>query len=125
MRNRPADRARRQKSFRQGRRAEWLASQFMRLKGYRLLDRNVQTPYGEIDLVLRRDKTVIFAEIKLREGDVQAGAVVGWQQQQRISRAARHLAGLKRYGRPEDGIRIDLILLRPGRLPEHLPDAWR
>ena len=125
MRNRPADRARRQKSFRQGRRAEWLASQFMRLKGYRLLDRNVQTPYGEIDLVLRRDKTVIFAEIKLRAGDVQAGAVVGWQQQQRISRAARHLAGLKRYGRPEDGIRIDLILLRPGRLPEHLPDAWR
>lgn len=115
----------RRRFWRQGRRAEWLAAQYLRLKGYRILDRNVRTPYGEIDLVLRRDKTVIFAEVKRRRGDVPAGAAVTWRQQQRITRAALHLAGLKRYGKPDDGVRFDLLLLQPGRLPEHLIDAWR
>lgn len=125
MASRTTNRESRQRSQRQGRRAEWLAAQFLRLKGYRVLDRNVRTPYGEVDLVLRRDKTVIFAEVKLRGAGASAGGAVAWKQQQRIARAARHLAGLKRYGHPDDGVRIDLVLLRPGRLPEHLPDAWR
>jgi putative endonuclease len=115
----------RRRSWREGRRAEWFAAQFFRLKGYRVLDRNVQTPFGEIDMVLRRDKTVIFAEIKMRGSDVQAGAAVAWKQQQRISRAVQHLAGLRRYGDPGDGIRIDLVLLRPAHWPKHVPDAWR
>lgn len=125
MPRRKTDPEERRRSLRQGHRAEWLAAQFLRLKGYRLLDRNVRTPYGEVDLVLRRDKTVIFAEVKRRAGGAHAGAAVGWQQRQRISRAAQHLAGLRQYGQPQDGIRIDLILLQPGRLPEHVVDAWR
>lgn len=119
------ERARRQQSWRDGRRAEWFAAQYFRLKGYRVLDRNVQTPFGEIDLVLRRDKTVIFAEVKMRGTEAQAGAAVAVKQQQRISRAARHLAGLRHYGDQADGIRIDVVLMRPGRWPEHMPDAWR
>ncbi len=125
MASRRTDRQTRQRYWRQGRRAEWLAAQYFRLKGYRVLDRNVRTPFGEVDLVLRRDKTVIFVEVKLRGQGGEVGSAVSWQQQQRISRAARHLAGQRRYGQPDDGVRIDVVLLRPGRLPEHLPDAWR
>jgi len=119
------DRQARQKSWLRGRRAEWLAVQYLRLKGYRLLDRNVDTPYGEVDLVLHRDKTVIITEVKMRSAAVPAGGAVTVAQQQRISRAARHLAGLRLYGGPDDGLRIDLVVLRPGRWPEHMPDAWR
>jgi len=118
-------RSSRQAAWRSGRRAEWLAIQYLRLKGYRLLDRNVDTPYGEVDLVMRRGNLVIFVEVKRRAEGGEAGGAVTWNQQQRIGRAVRHLAGLKRFGKPEDGVRIDIVLMAPGRWPQHMVDAWR
>ncbi len=37
-------------------------------KGYRLIERNVRTPFGEIDLILMQSDTLIFAEVKTRTG---------------------------------------------------------
>ena len=34
--------------------------------GYQVLDSNIRTPYGEIDLVLRKDDLIVFAEVKTR-----------------------------------------------------------
>ncbi|MCA1748965.1 MAG: YraN family protein, partial [Sphingomonadales bacterium] len=36
-----------------GRRGEGLAAWYLRLKGYRILDRNIRTPRGEVDIVAR------------------------------------------------------------------------
>lgn len=119
------DKSARQAAWRSGRRAEWLAAMYLRLKGYRLLARNVATPYGEIDLVMRRGNLVTFVEVKRRAEGGEPGGAVTWNQQQRIARAVRHLAGLKRFGGPDDGIRIDVVLMAPGRWPQHMTDAWR
>lgn len=49
-----------------GIRAETRAAGFLRTKGFKILERNVRTPYGEIDLICRDGKTMVFVEVRYR-----------------------------------------------------------
>ena len=49
-----------------GRRGESLAAKFLENKGYTITHRNYRTPYGEIDLITRREGVVVFVEVKAR-----------------------------------------------------------
>jgi putative endonuclease len=49
-----------------GRWGETLAANYLSKKGYLILDRNVRTPYGEIDLVTVDGKVTVFVEVKTR-----------------------------------------------------------
>ncbi len=46
--------------------AEWFASVWLRLKGYRVLTERYSIKGGEIDLIVRRGATVAFVEVKAR-----------------------------------------------------------
>jgi len=61
------------KSSRQflGRWGETLAANYLTRKGYSILEQNIRTPYGEIDLIARKSyvdasATTIFVEVKTR-----------------------------------------------------------
>lgn len=114
----------RQKARRAGLRAEAIASWWLRLKGYRILDRNLRTPLGEIDIVARRGDTVAIVEVKQRSSAETAGTAVPDAQQKRLAKAARWLIA----ARPTLltlTIRFDVVLVMPHRFPVHIPDAWR
>ncbi len=49
-----------------GRWGEEVAAEYLKNQGYELMDRNVRTPYGEIDLIHRRGEIIIFVEVKTR-----------------------------------------------------------
>ena len=107
-----------------GRRAESLAAWWLRLKGYRILDRNFRVSVGEIDLIARSGRIVALIEVKSRADLLTAGEAVDQRQRARIARAAAVL--LRR--RPELRslvVRFDAILFAPGGLPRHIEDAWR
>jgi putative endonuclease len=106
-----------------GRRAERRAALFLTLKGYRILSRRHRTPWGEIDLVIRRGGTLAFVEIKARRGEAEGLEAITPTARRRIARAAEaFLAGFP--ARPE-AIRFDVVVVMPRRLPRHLPGAWR
>ena len=50
-----------------GRLGERRAAWFYRLRGYRIVARNVRLRSGEIDLVVRRGKILVIAEVKTRQ----------------------------------------------------------
>src|SRR3990172_12348463 len=52
-----------------GRTGELLAEKFLREKGYRILERNFLTKFGEIDLICAKDELLIFVEVKLKKGE--------------------------------------------------------
>lgn len=116
-------RAERQAAYRRGRRGERLAALLLRLKGFRILARDFRAPGGEVDLIARRGRLLIFVEVK-RRGDLQeAQRALQPRQRRRIATAARiflarhpALAALDQ--------RFDLIALGAG-LPRHFPGAWR
>lgn len=110
---------------RAGRRAETLAAMWLRLKGYRVLARNVRTPVGEIDLVARRGNLVTFVEVKRRQTEDDARRAVTRRQRERIVHAARFLADSGRFGDAAGGYRFDVVAIRRGRMPLHIADAWR
>ncbi len=51
-----------------GRWGEQAAVDFLCLHGYEVAARNVRTPYGEIDIIARKDGITVFIEVKTRTG---------------------------------------------------------
>lgn len=49
-----------------GRWAESLACRHLQAQGYRLIGRNIRTPYGEIDLWMELDQVYVAIEVKQR-----------------------------------------------------------
>ena len=107
-----------------GRRAEWLAALYMRLKGFRVVARDLRLPGGEIDLVLRRGRLLVLLEIKARAGDDLIEEAIGERQWRRIAAAAEQFCA-RRPGYAELDRRFDALFLARGRWLLHRPDAWR
>ncbi|WCT75144.1 YraN family protein [Sphingomonas naphthae] len=107
---------------RRGRTAERAAGWWLRLKGFRILDRRVRTPVGEIDLIAKRGALVAFVEVKSRATDAELDFAIDHRRMKRVAAAAEAVA--HRYAGPADDIRIDVILLAPGCRPRHLENVW-
>lgn len=109
-----------------GRMGERRAAWFYRLRGYRVIARNVRFTEGELDLVVRRGATVVFVEVKTRQS-LSAGhgydAVDRRKREQLVRLADRYLAGMH----PRE-VRYDVVSLHwTGKrfLVSHFPDAFR
>ncbi|WP_414903191.1 YraN family protein [Sphingomonas flavalba] len=107
---------------RHGRRGETVAAWWLRLHGWRIIDRRVRTAVGEIDLIARRGRTIAFVEVKHRTRAAALDHAIDRQRLKRVAAAATLLA--PRYAADADTIRIDVILVAPGRLPRHIANAW-
>lgn len=112
----------RRKAEARGRRAEMLCAWWLRLKGWRILARRVRTRMGEVDLIARRGRMVAFVEVKARATAAELDLAIDERRLSRVAAAAHMLA--PRYARSGDDLRIDVMLLAPGRLPRHLVNVW-
>ena len=101
-----------------GRRAETIAAWYLRLKGYRVLARRYRTPAGEIDLIVRRGRVIVFVEVKHRPSEDAALGAVTPAARRRIARAAGLWLGAHPAAAGLDQ-RFDLVIAAPGRLPRH------
>ncbi len=108
---------------RRGRRAERIAALWLRLKGYRILARRYRTPVGEIDLVVRRGRTLAFVEVKARARMSVALEAISARQRRRATQAARAYLG-RHPPSPGMILRFDALILCPGRRPHHIVSAW-
>jgi|SRR3989344_6852262 len=52
-----------------GKRGEDIAEKFLQDRGFKILDRNFQNKFGEIDLVAVDEDTLVFVEVKTRYSD--------------------------------------------------------
>lgn len=112
----------RRQAERQGRRAEAIAAWWLRLHFWRIIDRRVRTAVGEVDLVAKRGRTVVFVEVKHRASGKALDIAIDRHRLRRVAAAAVLLA--PRYAPARGDIRIDVILIAPGHLPRHIANAW-
>lgn len=107
-----------------GRRAEVWAVAWLMAKGYRILGFRLKTPLAEIDVVAKRGRVLAVVEVKSRTTLEVALETVTYDQRDRLRRAGAQLAATRPALTGCD-IRLDLLALAPGRLPRHIPDAWK
>src|SRR5580658_2879428 len=75
-------------AFKLGLSAESRAAMLLIAKGYRIAARRWKTPFGEIDIVAGRGKTLVFVEVKARASADEAIEAVTERTQRRIVAAA-------------------------------------
>jgi putative endonuclease len=95
-----------------GQASETRAEQFLRAKGYRILDRNLRTSLGELDLVAEDGPVLVFVEVKARATRAFGGALlaVDHRKQAKLVRlATQYLARRHLTDRP---CRFDVVLVQ-------------
>jgi putative endonuclease len=107
-----------------GRRSEVWAAVWLMAKGYRILGFRLKTPQAEIDLLAKRGQVLAVVEVKSRASLEVALETATFDQRDRLRRAGAALAA-NRPGLSGCAVRLDLLALAPGRLPRHIPDAWK
>lgn len=105
-----------------GRDGETRAAWYLRLRGWRILDRRVRTPAGEVDLIAKRGKLVAFVEVKARKSAAELDFAIDERRLARVAAAAEYL--MPRFAANGEDIRVDVLLLAPGVRPLHIENAW-
>jgi len=119
----PARRRARTLAFRLGLSAETRAAALLLVKGFRIAARRWRSPVGEIDLVARRGRLLVFVEVKARGALDDAAEAVTERQRRRIAAAAEAWLASHADDLGRD-IRFDAVLVVPWRMPRHIKAAF-
>ncbi|MBU7580254.1 MAG: YraN family protein [Porphyrobacter sp.] len=105
-----------------GREGEAEAAMFLAQAGWRIVAERVKTKAGEIDLVAARSGLVAFVEVKWRARSTDLGDAIDERRLARVAAAVELV--WQDYATQGEDIRIDVLLLAPGRKPTHIENAW-
>ncbi len=110
-----------------GKWGEEQATRFLRRAGMKIVARNLRTPVGEVDIIARKGKTLIFAEVKTRRSRAYGTPqeAVGATKQRQILRAASWY--LNEQGQQDLQPRFDVLavlVVNNKAQIEHIADAF-
>lgn len=88
---------------------ERIAERWLRRRGWRVIQRRFRSGHRDIDLVVERDGTVAFVEVKARKGPDFGGPVqaVNHRKRKQLERSA--MVWIDRHGREADDYRFDVV----------------
>src|SRR5688572_28004338 len=106
---------------------ERIAERWLRRQGWTVVIRRFRNGKRDIDLVVRRDQTVAFVEVKARKGSDFGGpvAAVNWRKQNQLAKSAR--IWNDRHGQPAEEYRFDVVgvlVLGERVRVRHVPGAF-
>jgi putative endonuclease len=110
-----------------GQRGENVAARFLRNQGYKIIERNFRCEVGEVDIIARDGRILVFTEVKTRAyDDPMPEDQVNQEKRHQLTKAAKFY--LSRYGTPQPPARFDVVAIvwPTGRDPQirHTPDAF-
>ena len=105
-----------------GRTGERLAEKFLKKLGYKIVEKNFRTKFGELDIIAKDKKCIVFVEVKTRKDDsfgVPQEAVTDFKQEHLALAAMIYIkAHLLR-----SDYRFDIIAIQGGKI-EHIKNAF-
>lgn len=106
-----------------GHRSEWLAILWLGAKGYRPLARRFGGKGGEIDLVMKRGRTIAFVEVKARGRMEDALTAITPEKRRLVEARIRQWLARNPWAMGHN-LRADAVFLAPGHWPRHVPGAF-
>ncbi len=98
-----------------GEQSESLAVWYLKKNGYKILEQNYRTKLGEIDIIAKEKKTIVFVEVKSRRS-IRYGSpkwAVTPKKQRKISMVALYY--LKTTNQMDAGARFDVVAITSNR----------
>lgn len=107
-----------------GQKGEDRAANYLKSKGYKILERNCRSKYGEIDIICENKKRIIFVEVKTRSTDLFGSplSAVDFKKQKKIKTLALEWLSEKGWLEKRE-IRFDVIGIRGEEL-QHIENAF-
>lgn len=71
--------------------AENIAARYLEDGGYEVIDRNYRKPWGEVDIIARKNGVIIFVEVKANSREIEGldpEVRVDWKKMHKITRTA-------------------------------------
>jgi putative endonuclease len=105
--------------------AEWLGYFYFMLCGYQLIRRNWCHRFGQVDLLVLKNNTLISVEIKarrlpLREGDY--AMLISRKQQMRLYQSSCYYFESYNKGKWQH-LQFDILVIHPWRWPIHIKNV--
>lgn len=98
---------------------EWIACAILLFKGFSIVARRYKTKCGEIDIVAKKKKILIFVEVKARKNSEKCFVAITPKQMRRIQRASAIF--VKNNPKYESFFaRYDVILVANWTFPIHV-----
>lgn len=109
---------------RAGRRAEFLATWYLRFKGYKILTHRFKCHRGEIDIIARKADVLVVVEVKQRAERVSAEESLTYTLMSRVSEAVDVYVSRRREVQTL-AVRYDAVFVIGRWKLYHLKDVWR
>ena len=110
-----------------GRRCENIAVGYLRKNGYKILEKNYRSPFGEIDAIAKDGDCLVFVEVKSRTSDLFGPPYLRLTRHKRINIIKSALSYLKKHRLFDSDCRIDVVSIsldkKTGRI-ELIKDAF-
>jgi putative endonuclease len=94
---------------------EQQAIDYLVARGFVMVERNFHTPYGEIDLIVKRADDLVFVEVKTRSSDTFGWPELALTRQKRAHLLNAALYYLQQHPDFEGNWRVDVIAIRHSR----------
>lgn len=109
-----------------GHRAETLACLYLRLKGYRILERRFKVRQGEVDIIARKGDIIAMIEVKQRASQKAAENSVSYENQSRLMDAAEiYINGQRHLSGTAFELRYDFLYVIGRWKIQHIPNAFQ
>ncbi len=109
-------------AYKYGVEAEELVAQYLKAMGYEMLFSRYKTPYGEVDLVVKKNTLLVFVEVKARHNPIHFDLITKKQIKRNCNAANYFLGENEEYANHD--MRFDFITVINGCVADHIENAW-
>lgn len=94
----------------QGEKSEQLACRYLLNQGLQLIEKNFRSKYGEIDLIMKDNETLVIVEVRFRKSNKYGGALesISQKKQSRIIATTQYYLSTHKVN---SSIRFDVITM--------------
>ncbi len=110
-------------NYTRGVEAEDYAASHLERDGYSILQRRYKTKFGEVDLIVLRDRVLCFVEVKARPVLADALDAVTIRTRRRIEKSALYFIS-QNIEYTDYDMRFDVVAVTEGEEITHLDNAW-
>lgn len=105
-----------------GKKGEKQARRYLKREGWKILERNYKNPFGEVDIIAKKDDVYAFVEVKTRLSDIfgMPSEAVGSERKRKYILGANYYFANKMI---KHTVRFDVIEIFQGRL-NHIENAF-